>query len=77
MPTSKGSQERRKPIPDDFLFGKMIGEGSFSCVFLAKDIRSSKEVAIKVRNCHIFLHDVEKYEIIPSREKKFCSTVKF
>ena len=47
---SKGSQERRKPTPDDFLFGKMIGEGSFSCVFLAKDIRSAKEVAIKVRN---------------------------
>lgn len=53
VPPSKGSQERRKPIPDDFLFGKMIGEGSFSCVFLAKDIRSSKEVAIKVRNCSI------------------------
>merc|ERR1711874_139090 len=48
VPPSKGSQERRKPIPDDFLFGKMIGEGSFSCVFLAKDIRSAKEVAIKV-----------------------------
>ena len=53
VPPSKGSQERRKPIPDDFLFGKMIGEGSFSCVFLAKDIRSSKEVAIKVRNFSI------------------------
>ena len=60
VPTSKGSQERRKPIPDDFLFGKMIGEGSFSCVFLAKDIRSSKEVAIKVRHCHIFLHEMWK-----------------
>ncbi|PNF27809.1 3-phosphoinositide-dependent protein kinase 1 [Cryptotermes secundus] len=32
----------------DYIFGKVIGEGSFSTVYLAKDIHNSKECAIKV-----------------------------
>lgn len=32
----------------DFIFGKLIGEGSFSMVYLAKEIRTNKEYAIKV-----------------------------
>ncbi|XP_065340326.1 3-phosphoinositide-dependent protein kinase 1 isoform X1 [Cloeon dipterum] len=32
----------------DFIFGRVIGEGSFSTVYLAKDIHTSKELAIKV-----------------------------
>merc|ERR1711953_1486738 len=44
-----GSQERRgRATPDDYIFGKLIGEGSFSSVFLAKDVKLNKEVAIKV-----------------------------
>ena len=45
-----GSQERPRgrATPDDYIFGKLIGEGSFSSVFLAKDIKINKEVAIKV-----------------------------
>ena len=42
------SQDRRRAKPDDYIFGKLIGEGSFSSVFLAKDVKSEKEVAIKV-----------------------------
>ncbi|XP_012284119.1 3-phosphoinositide-dependent protein kinase 1 isoform X2 [Orussus abietinus] len=38
----------RKRTPKDFIFGKVIGEGSFSTVYLAKDIHTSKEYAIKV-----------------------------
>lgn len=34
-----------KRSANDFRFGKMIGEGSFSTVFLAKDIHTSKECA--------------------------------
>lgn len=45
---TRGSQEKRKAIPEDFLFGKLIGEGSFSSVFLAKEIRTGRELAIKV-----------------------------
>ncbi|KAG7211912.1 hypothetical protein KM043_011121 [Ampulex compressa] len=37
-----------KRSPKDFIFGKVIGEGSFSTVYLAKDIHTSKEYAIKV-----------------------------
>ncbi|XP_067003119.1 3-phosphoinositide-dependent protein kinase 1 isoform X2 [Anabrus simplex] len=48
-----------KKTPKDFIFGKVIGEGSFSTVYLAKDIHTSKEYAIKV---------CEKRHII--REKK-------
>ena len=66
--STRGSQERRRATPEDFLFGKLIGEGSFSCVFLAKEIKTGREVAIKVsfwnfihldsaqivKNCHFY-----------------------
>ncbi|XP_075224053.1 phosphoinositide-dependent kinase 1 isoform X2 [Lycorma delicatula] len=41
-------QPPAKRTPKDFIFGKIIGEGSFSTVYLAKDVHSSKEYAIKV-----------------------------
>ncbi|KAF7280418.1 hypothetical protein GWI33_006071 [Rhynchophorus ferrugineus] len=58
-PNSVESQEVRKKTPLDFIFGKVIGEGSFSTVYLAKDIQTNKEFAIKV---------LEKIHVI--REKK-------
>ena len=45
---TRGSQERRRATPEDFAFGKLIGEGSFSSVFLAKEVKPDREVAIKV-----------------------------
>ena len=45
---TRGSQERRRAKPEDYIFGKLIGEGSFSSVFLAKELKYEKEVAIKV-----------------------------
>lgn len=53
------AQSQVKKKPSDFIFGKMIGEGSFSNVFLAKEISTKKEYAIKV---------LEKRHIL--REKK-------
>ncbi|XP_011310738.1 3-phosphoinositide-dependent protein kinase 1 isoform X2 [Fopius arisanus] len=37
-----------KRTAKDFIFGKVIGEGSFSTVYLAKDIHTGREYAIKV-----------------------------
>lgn len=47
-PADVTQQQPLKKTPNDFRFGKVIGEGSFSVVYLAKDIHSGKEFAIKV-----------------------------
>ncbi|KAM8960421.1 3-phosphoinositide-dependent protein kinase 1 [Pelodytes ibericus] len=41
-------QQPRKKGPQDFKFGKILGEGSFSTVVLAKEISTGKEYAIKI-----------------------------
>ena len=33
---SKSLEKPRRARPEEFIFGKLIGEGSYSCVFLAK-----------------------------------------
>ncbi len=40
--------ERRRQTPEDYLFGRLIGEGSFSSVFLAREVSTRREFAIKV-----------------------------
>lgn len=59
MSADNVTNNRPKRSDRDFIFGKVIGEGSFSVVYLARDIHTSKECAIKV---------CEKQQII--REKK-------
>lgn len=56
------SLSAKKPVkktPNDFIFGKVIGEGSYSTVYLAKEVETGTEFAIKV---------LEKRHIM--REKK-------
>lgn len=48
--TPPPSEEGRKRSASDFIFGKVIGEGSFSTVYLAKDIHTNKEFASKLIN---------------------------
>lgn len=55
----------------DFRFGKLIGEGSFSMVYLAKDIHSNKEYAIKVCEKHHILR--EKKQTAALREKNIMN----
>ena len=45
---SKPLEKPKRARPEEFLFGKLIGEGSYSCVFLAKEVSSQREFAIKV-----------------------------
>ncbi|XP_074647208.1 3-phosphoinositide-dependent protein kinase 1-like isoform X2 [Tubulanus polymorphus] len=58
-PVATSAKTPHKKKPTDFKFGKLIGEGSFSSVFLAKEISNGKEYAMKV---------CDKAQII--REKK-------
>ncbi|EDV20694.1 uncharacterized protein TRIADDRAFT_31577, partial [Trichoplax adhaerens] len=61
-----------KPIPgkkkaEDFEFGKLIGEGSYSTVVLARDKKSHKEYAVKI---------LEKRLIIKEHKVKYVSREK-
>ena len=42
------TEKPRRARPEEFIFGKLIGEGSYSCVFLAKEVSTQREFAIKV-----------------------------
>ncbi|CAG9770588.1 unnamed protein product [Ceutorhynchus assimilis] len=64
-PNPQEPAEVRKKTPSDFIFGKVIGEGSYSTVYLAQDVQTKKEFAIKV---------LKKKHII--REKKTESVMR-
>ncbi|XP_064600441.1 3-phosphoinositide-dependent protein kinase 1-like [Liolophura sinensis] len=51
-----------KRTPNDFIFGKVIGEGSYSTVYLSKELSTGKEFAIKV---------LEKRHIIRERKQQY------
>ncbi|KAK2176381.1 hypothetical protein NP493_665g02009 [Ridgeia piscesae] len=59
--------------PEDFRFGKMIGEGSYSTVFLAREESTGKKYAIKVlEKAHIIREKKEKYV---KREKEVLQKI--
>lgn len=60
--SSQGGKQQTKKTPNDFIFGKVIGEGSFSTVYLAKEVSSGKELAIKV---------LEKKHIMRERKTQY------
>lgn len=56
------TEERRRRSPSDYVFGRVLGEGSFSTVYLAKDLHTNKEHASKsnkFKSCHL-LEDMLK-----------------
>lgn len=48
MPDPGGGDEAKRPSEKDFFFGKVIGEGSFSMVYLVKELNNGREFAMKV-----------------------------
>ncbi|XP_053595037.1 3-phosphoinositide-dependent protein kinase 1 isoform X1 [Microplitis demolitor] len=56
-----------KRTANDFIFGKVIGEGSFSTVYIAKDIHTNREYAIKV---------CEKRHIIKEKKTEYVKREK-
>ncbi|KAI0215162.1 3-phosphoinositide-dependent protein kinase 1 [Lamellibrachia satsuma] len=80
-PTQTPSQTAEAPTqppmpnkkPEDFRFGKMIGEGSYSTVFLAREESTGKKYASKSsRKAHIIREKKEKYV---KREKEVLQRI--
>lgn len=62
MPIPPAVQQKTSYTSNDFIFGKVLGEGSFSTVYLAKDTHSKKEYAIKVCDkSHIIRENKVRY----------------
>ncbi|CAG9561143.1 unnamed protein product [Danaus chrysippus] len=60
--SSNQSYKHSKRTAKDYIFGKLIGDGCYSTVFLAKDIHTGKEYAIKVcEKSHIVRHQKVQY----------------
>lgn len=67
-PPPPSDEATRKRSASDFVFGKVIGEGSFSTVYLAKDIHTNKEFAIKVLEKRHMIREKKMEYVL--REKK-------
>ncbi|KAE8579559.1 hypothetical protein XENTR_v10024091 [Xenopus tropicalis] len=64
-------QQPRKKRPQDFKFGKILGEGSFSTVVLAKELTTGREYAVKIlQKRHIMKENKVQYV---NREKDVMS----
>ncbi|KAI8826809.1 3-phosphoinositide-dependent protein kinase 1-like protein [Fimicolochytrium jonesii] len=57
----------RKRTPDDFVFGRVLGEGSYSTVLYAKEISTQREYAVKV---------LDKHHIIKEKKIKYVNIEK-
>ncbi|XP_055546181.1 3-phosphoinositide-dependent protein kinase 1 isoform X2 [Wyeomyia smithii] len=62
------NNNRSRRNANDFIFGKLIGEGSFSVVYLAKDIHTSKEYAIKVCEKQLIVREKKQEYVKRERE---------
>lgn len=69
-----GTAAPRKNTPTDYLFGRIIGEGSFSTVYLAKEVKTNKEVAIKICNKNHIIREKKQKAVM--REKEILCKIK-
>lgn len=70
--TNRINQVTRRPTVKDFYFGKLLGEGSFSFVYLAKDVRTQNEYASE---CHQRIFFSTLYGIIPNLFREYFVVV--
>ena len=63
-----GASGPKKKSETDFLFGRVIGEGSFSTVYLARDRSSLKEVAIKMCSKEQVIREKKQQAIMREKE---------
>ncbi|KAI5091599.1 3-phosphoinositide-dependent protein kinase 1 precursor [Silurus meridionalis] len=67
------TQPQHRKRPEDFKFGRILGEGSFSTVVLAKEHSTGKEYAIKIlEKLHIRKENKSHYV---QRERDILSTI--
>lgn len=66
-PPPSQSYRTTKRSAKDYIFGKLIGDGCYSTVFLAKDIHTGKEYAIKV---------CDKHHIIRKKKREYIKREK-
>lgn len=72
VPTSpSSSQPIKKKKPEDFKFGKILGEGSFSTVYVVREISTGREYAMKVLEKRHMIRE-KKVQYV-SREKEVLS----
>ncbi|XP_015778043.1 PREDICTED: 3-phosphoinositide-dependent protein kinase 1-like [Acropora digitifera] len=69
--SSTSSQPIKKKRPEDFKFGKILGEGSFSTVYVVREISTGKEYAMKVLEKRHMIR--EKKTQYVTREKEVLS----
>jgi len=53
---------------EDFYFGRVIGEGAFSTVYLCKEVNNQKECAIKVCNKNLIMREKKSKAILREKE---------
>ncbi|CAG7837784.1 unnamed protein product [Allacma fusca] len=71
--TEEAPSKPTKKTANDYAFGKLLGEGSFSNVYLAKDVKAQREYAIKVCDKMHIIRE-KKAELI-QREKQVMTII--
>ncbi|KAJ1561970.1 pkb-activating kinase-like protein [Cladochytrium tenue] len=67
LTTTQQQQQQQKKIPQDFEFGRILGEGSYSTVILAKERSTGREFAVKM---------LDKRHIIKEKKTKYVQIEK-
>ena len=62
---AEASQRKKE---EDFYFGRVIGEGAFSTVYLCKEVSNMKEYAIKVCNKQLIMREKKTEAIMREKE---------